>query len=234
MASLPDILKKIRKEKKLKQKDIAQLLRISESAYGYYEQGKNEPPINTLRKLAEYYDVTVSYLLGLSEDPDQLSLVVDSTFKDEHVDLNKKPADYFGDSKSEDIRPILDTLLVPFVSSIDPNYLKKDIIHYLTINNIYKLEKNEVFATIAPDNSMSGDRILKGDKIVVSISENKLRNGDIALVSLDNTATTMRRVKKTRTSQIILYSSNSKYVPYLYDSENIIVLGKIIQVIIDI
>ncbi|KYC71664.1 hypothetical protein B4099_3205 [Heyndrickxia coagulans] len=44
---------------------------MSESGYGYYEQGRNEPSIDTLRKLADKYGVNVSYLTGEEDKKDK-------------------------------------------------------------------------------------------------------------------------------------------------------------------
>lgn len=62
------ILKNIRKEKKLTQKNVAQILGISTSCYAGYEQGYREPDLTTLKKLAILYDVTSDYLLGLEDE----------------------------------------------------------------------------------------------------------------------------------------------------------------------
>lgn len=56
-------LKELRKQSGYLQKDIADYLNISKSAYGYYEQGRNEPDIQTIVKLASYYNVSTDYLL---------------------------------------------------------------------------------------------------------------------------------------------------------------------------
>lgn len=56
--------KELREEKKLLQKDVAKYLNISTSAYGYYEQGKRNPDIETIKKLADFFDVSADYLLG--------------------------------------------------------------------------------------------------------------------------------------------------------------------------
>mgnify|MGYP000958995953 CR=1 FL=1 len=61
---LGEILKKLRSERNLLQKDVAKVLNITPSAYGFYEQGERVPNAETLQKLAEYFDVTVDYLLG--------------------------------------------------------------------------------------------------------------------------------------------------------------------------
>lgn len=56
-------LKQLRKEYGYLQKDIAEYLNISKSAYGYYEQGRNEMDIGTLVKLSALYKISVDYLL---------------------------------------------------------------------------------------------------------------------------------------------------------------------------
>ena len=67
MSTLSERLRNLRKQNKLTQKDIADFLGMSESGYGYYEQGRNEPSLETLRKLAAKYNVTVSYFTGENE-----------------------------------------------------------------------------------------------------------------------------------------------------------------------
>lgn len=57
-------LKQLREEKKLYQKDIAKLLNISTSAYGFYEQGIREPSNETISFLANLFNVSTDYLLG--------------------------------------------------------------------------------------------------------------------------------------------------------------------------
>lgn len=57
-------LKELRKEKKLNQIDIAKILNVAISTYGGYEQETSEPNIETLCKLADYYHVSLDYLVG--------------------------------------------------------------------------------------------------------------------------------------------------------------------------
>ncbi len=64
---LNERLKLLREERDLKQKDMAKYLDITPSAYGYYEQGEREPDLKTLNRLADYFNVTIDYLLGRSD-----------------------------------------------------------------------------------------------------------------------------------------------------------------------
>lgn len=60
-------LRELRREKHLYQKDIANYLNISTSAYGYYEQGKRNPDSETIKKLADFYNVSTDYILGRTD-----------------------------------------------------------------------------------------------------------------------------------------------------------------------
>lgn len=57
-------LKEQRLNKGKTQEDIANLLDISRANYGYYENGKNLPPIDKVLTLANYFKVSLDYLVG--------------------------------------------------------------------------------------------------------------------------------------------------------------------------
>jgi len=59
-----DILKSIREENNFTQDDIASILNIKRQTYSSYERNKSLPDINTLSKLADYYNISTDYLLG--------------------------------------------------------------------------------------------------------------------------------------------------------------------------
>lgn len=56
-----------RKLNKATQKQIANYLQITQPSYIRYENGSSEPSLENLVKLADYFDVSVDYLLGRSE-----------------------------------------------------------------------------------------------------------------------------------------------------------------------
>lgn len=57
-------LKFLRENNHLTQRDIAQILNIPKTTYCYYEQGRTEPSIDTLIKIANYFDVSLDFLCG--------------------------------------------------------------------------------------------------------------------------------------------------------------------------
>ena len=64
---LAERLKELRKERNLRQEHVAVALDIGMSTYCRYEQGKREPTASVLCRMADYYDVSVDYLLGRSD-----------------------------------------------------------------------------------------------------------------------------------------------------------------------
>jgi len=62
-------LRNLRKEKGLKQLDIANILNIQRTTYVKYETSDIQPPNDILVKIAEIFDVSTDYLLGSSNHP---------------------------------------------------------------------------------------------------------------------------------------------------------------------
>ena len=57
-------LRDLREDRDLKQKDIADLLQIHQTTYSDYELDKLNIPVIVLHTLADYYGVSIDYLLG--------------------------------------------------------------------------------------------------------------------------------------------------------------------------
>lgn len=62
-------LRELRKEKKKTLNQVAKELNISLSALAMYERDERIPPTDKLHFLADYYDVSVDYLLGRTDHP---------------------------------------------------------------------------------------------------------------------------------------------------------------------
>lgn len=60
---LADRLKQLRLSKKKNQEDVAKILGITRQAYGHYENDNRQPDYASLKKLSEYFEVSIDYLL---------------------------------------------------------------------------------------------------------------------------------------------------------------------------
>lgn len=67
MMNFHERLKELRQDNQKTQKELADFLGITERSYQRYEAGDREPDIRGLNKLADYYKVTVDYLLGRTD-----------------------------------------------------------------------------------------------------------------------------------------------------------------------
>lgn len=75
--SFANRLKRLRKEAHLTQQDVADYFKTSPQNYAQWESGKISPKLESLEKLASYFGVSVSYLVGESDTID------DDTFKEQ-------------------------------------------------------------------------------------------------------------------------------------------------------
>ena len=71
MHDLGASFKKIRIEKMLTQKQVATGIGVGERQYQYYEYGEKVPSALLLISLADYFDVSIDYLVGRSDDPER-------------------------------------------------------------------------------------------------------------------------------------------------------------------
>ena len=61
-------LRDMREDRDLKQKDLADLLRVHQTTYSDYELGKLNIPVPVLHTLADFYGVSIDYLLGRTNE----------------------------------------------------------------------------------------------------------------------------------------------------------------------
>lgn len=66
--SLYKRFKDLREDKDLRQKDVAEIIKTSANYYGDYENGKREMPFDRAIALAKFYNVSLDYIAGLSNE----------------------------------------------------------------------------------------------------------------------------------------------------------------------
>ena len=57
-------IRQLRKQKKMTQKELAEHLQIADSTLSYWEMGKYEPDIDSLKKLSRFFLVPIDYIVG--------------------------------------------------------------------------------------------------------------------------------------------------------------------------
>jgi len=129
-------LKQLRIEAKLNQSEFGNLFGVSGSAIGMYEQGRRQPDIDLLVKISEYFNVSIDWLVGSSDNRVER---IDYT----KLDLNL--SDYSSESMNfHEELPNDMYIIMRNASKLTPEQLKviKDLTKHFRDSN-EKLSKNK-------------------------------------------------------------------------------------------
>lgn len=74
MSVFSEKLKALKTQQQVRQKDIAAAIGVSLRAYQYYETDTKEPTMSNLIALADYFDVSLDYLVGRTDNPNSHKL----------------------------------------------------------------------------------------------------------------------------------------------------------------
>ena len=62
-----EVLREVRRESGMTQKDVYTVLQVSPNCYASWEQGRTQPDIENIKRLCAIFDVSADYLLGLED-----------------------------------------------------------------------------------------------------------------------------------------------------------------------
>lgn len=107
-------LKKIRKEKNIKQIEVAKYLNITEATYSRYESGKINIAPDMLIKLSEFFNVSTDYLLGIIDiplSPGEIKFIKDLEIKEDQDLLKNYDLTLLGESVTpEEAKKLLEVI----------------------------------------------------------------------------------------------------------------------------
>lgn len=89
-----NIFKNLRKAKQLTQKELADIFNVDQTTVSKWEVGKAIPDYGTLQKLADFYNVSIDYLLGRAEKDstetiDSKALILENEFAQRGITAEK-------------------------------------------------------------------------------------------------------------------------------------------------
>lgn len=64
-------IRDLREDRDLNQTQVAKTLNMSQTGYSKYETGENDVPTGILIKLADFYGVSIDYILGQTDNPER-------------------------------------------------------------------------------------------------------------------------------------------------------------------
>lgn len=194
-------LKELIKERKINQKTLLEQLGINKNAIRIWEQKESLPNKSTLIAIADYFNVTVDYLLGKSE---------------------KRGARY------DNIYPIVKKR-IPVLGEIacgKPMYAIEDRESYMCAGTDIQAD----FCLKCKGDSMIGARINDGDYVFIK-EQPMVNNGEIAAVIVNDEATLKRVMYYPEKNMIILKAENPRYADIVLigaELDNVHILGKAI------
>lgn len=81
MKTYGERISELREKRQLTQEELAKQLSISRASLSHYEKNRRVPDYEVLLKIADFFNVTVDYLIGRTDDPSPADVVED------HVNL---------------------------------------------------------------------------------------------------------------------------------------------------
>lgn len=199
MSEFNKVLKSLRLDDGLTQKELGKKLGLSGSAISMYERGEREPELEVLEIIADFFNVTIDYLHTGSNFP-----------------VEKIPKGFL---------PLPKTKKVPLLGTIacgEPILATENIEMYIKVDESIPAD----FALKCKGDSMINARIFDGD-IVYIRQQPDVEDGEIAAVLIGDEAT-LKKVHKYP-NKIVLSACNPMYDDYVYTNEQlneIRILGK--------
>lgn len=202
----------LRKQSKMSQSKLGELVNKSESTIQMWETGYRSPTMGSVKTLSEVFNVDINSLMEIDM---QINNVRDAKiYNDANISFIKVPL--YGD-----------------ISCGKGSFVDENIIDYIAVPDNNLNPNNEYFAQYAKGDSMINAGIDDGDVIVFE-KTNILDDNKIGCFCIGEGIATCKKFKKGP-SYIQLIPMNPKYDPRVIDleNENFRIVGKLRKVIKD-
>lgn len=190
-----DRLIQLREERGLKRAEAARALRFPYTTYVNYETGQREPAHNALAQIADYYDVSVDFLLGRTT------------------------------ARQYDLRPATmqkPTRRVPVLGRIPagvPIEAIEDVIDWEDLGSGEYPETHEYFGLLVIGDSMS-PKYLDGDTIIVQRAQDADSGKDVVAYVNGHDAT-LKRLLRSQAGTVTLAPLNPEYAQVTYTASEV-------------
>ncbi len=161
----------------LTQKDVADFLGVDRTTYGKYETGDSEPTFDTICKLADFFNVSVEYLMGRSSTSS-----LSSSFPEPKIAENVVTF------------PIIGEIAAGYdhIASEDWSGDTIDIPEHALRGR----PKSDFFVLTVHGDSMYPD-FREGDKVLILKTPTLQRSGEIGVVAYDDDQATLKKIEYT-------------------------------------
>lgn len=201
-------VKALREQKNLTLKELAVKTGISVGFIGDIESGRGKPSLITLDRLVKALETTTDYLLDHTDNPHPARKLLPNVIPVDKSSL--VPVPIYG-----------------IVRAGEPMFVNEEILGYEYVLKDDVKSGNYFFLRVKGD-SMINARICEGDLVLVR-KQNWLENGDIGVVIISGEEAMIKRYYE-QNGLIILKPENQAYRPQLYKPDEVIIVGKVIQI----
>lgn len=199
-------LKIVRKQAGVTQEEVADFLKLNRTTYNKYENGASKPTPEILSRIADYFHVSVDYLLGRDSPlPDAAEAIPGL------LPITKKKFPLLGE-----------------IACGEPTWQEEH--HETMVESTDTIDAD--FCLRAVGDSMTGSQIDDGDVVFIKQMP-MVDNGDIAAVLIDNETTLKRVDYDPDAGLLILLPDNPAYRPLVYKGEElnqIRILGRAVMI----
>lgn len=209
MSILGDRLRIARERKNLKQTQVKERTGINNKTLSGWENGLSEPDSESLKILANLYEVSTDWLLGRTDSPKPFS-----------------PETFTKD----------DFVYIPVLGRIKAGYnliAEQNIIGYSPVPK-NEVKDGEYFFLEVTGDSMIEERIREGSRVLVR-KQNYVDNGKIAVVLVNGDEATLKRVYYQNDGKtVILQAANSRIPPVVMPADEARIQGQVVKVEFDV
>ncbi len=203
-----EIFEKLLEERNVTAYRVAKETGITTATFTSWKQGKYTPKQDKLQKIADFFDVSIDYLMGRSEDPTpiKMSNVIDN------VELVK----------------------IPIYGEIRAGYnslAREDIVGYEIVSKD-SVADGEYFFLVVKGDSMIDEGIREGMRVLVR-KQRTCQHGKIGVVIVNGDEGTLKRVYY-EDDNIILQAANREIPPRVYPIDEVMIQGQVTQVVFDV
>lgn len=210
------ILKNLREEINLSQQELADRLNVTRQTVSNYETNKRLPNKEMFEVIADFFNVDMDYLYGMSDVKNKYQSLINNS----NIDLASIPGIILPVQMKR--IPILGT-----IACGDPIFAQENYDGYFMIDkNLPEAD----FILRAKGDSMIEANIFNGDLVFLK-KTNDVDNGRIAAVLIDDEAT-LKRVNKDGNT-VVLQPCNKNYKPIIIhdnDDKQVLILGEMVGV----
>lgn len=198
--------KNLRKEKKLTQEQLANMFFTTKATISRYESDTQLPEIESLKKYAEFFEVSIDYLLARTNIRN-LELPANAIITDDYITVP----------------------LIGVIRAGEPIYAEQNILGYFSLPKMLVSSGEHFYLKVVGD-SMDMEGIYEDGYVLVRRQE-EIENGEIAVVIVNGDEATVKKFYKTDNQvTLIPRSTNPIHQPIVIDLKKteLKVIGKVV------